>query len=80
MLKFVGCPVMMQKNWGMPFLQACQTEDGTLWTGEHQMMDKLFSMVIAVGLVKACFPRCMWSILPGGMPYYVVDLNGFEVL
>jgi hypothetical protein len=44
------------------------------------MMDKLFSMVIAVGLVKACFPRCMWSILPGGMPYYVVDLNGFEVL
>jgi hypothetical protein len=44
------------------------------------MMDKLFSMGIAVGLVKAYFPRRMWSILPGGMPYYVVDLNGFEVL
>ncbi len=44
------------------------------------MMDKLFSMGIAAGLVKACFPRRMRSILPGGMSYYVVDLNGFKVL
>lgn len=64
---------------GWSFLNGCTTDSGVLWTGEHQMMDKLFSLGKAAGYVKDCLPRDMWSILPGGMPYYVVDLNSLEV-
>ena len=57
---------------GWSFLNACVDEDGEQW-GEHLNMDELFSLGQALGLVKCCLPRAMWSALPGGMPYYVVE-------
>lgn len=56
---------------GASFLSACYTKRGVHW-GEHRDMGKLFALGQAAGYVKSCFPRDMWSVLPGGMPYYIV--------
>lgn len=59
------------KGGGWSFLNACMTKDGEQW-GEHPTMDQLFQLGMAVGRVRCCFPRELWGMLPGGMPYYVV--------
>ena len=59
---------------GMSFLNACMTKDDIQW-GEHMNMEALFCLGEAAGFVKPCMPREVWGMLPGGMPYYVVDLQ-----
>lgn len=68
-------PPTFQKSrgGGMSFLQACEDKDGVQWTGLHERMDQLFMLGLACGLVSECMPREMWPVLPGGMPYYMVD-------
>lgn len=60
---------------GWSFLNGCLREDGEQWTGFHATVDLLFQMGTAIGAVAPVLPRAMWSALPGGMPYYVVDLE-----
>lgn len=60
---------------GMSFLNACNTRDGEQWTGEHRVMEQLFLLGMALGYVKCPLPRQLWGALPGGVPYYTVDLN-----
>lgn len=57
---------------GWSFLMACDRRDGVQWTGFHLKMEALFALGIAAGFVTelTAFPRDM---LPGGMPYYVID-------
>lgn len=57
---------------GMSFLNACVDRHGNQW-GEHVNMEQLFLLGTAIGKVKTPFPKSMWSALPGGMPYYVVN-------
>ena len=57
---------------GMSFLNACEDRHGRLWTGVHGTMERLFMLGMAAGLVVCLMPRDMWSMLPGGMPYYMV--------
>lgn len=57
---------------GWSFLSACDDRHGTQWTGEHRMVELLFVLGQAAGYVELLTPRDMWSILPGGMPYYAV--------
>ena len=57
---------------GMSFLNACYDKYGFQWTGEHDIMEMLFCLGMAIGKVKSCVNRSMWEILPGAMPYYVV--------
>ena len=59
---------------GWSFLQACCQEDGVQWTGFHQSMDQLFCLGMGLDLVKNQLPRNFWSSLPGGMPYYVIEM------
>lgn len=58
---------------GYSFLAACLRADGVHWA-EHKTMDELFCLGMAIGKVKLCAPRELWTSLPGGMPYYVIDL------
>jgi len=58
---------------GWSFLQACNDNKGDLWTGEHRIMEQLMILGIATGHVKILMPKEMWSILPGGMPYFMVS-------
>lgn len=62
---------MMSKGGGGSFLQACYDKHGNHW-GEHLMMEALFCLGQALGLVTSVLPRELWSALPGGMPYYCV--------
>lgn len=69
-------PHQFRKNsgGGWSFLNACDQQDGTQWTGLHQRMDQLFSLGIGLGLAKFLAPRSMWPMLPGGMPYVVIEV------
>jgi hypothetical protein len=58
---------------GASFLMAYEDREGNLWTGEHLTMEKLLVMGMALGMVKLLVPRNLWSTLPGGMPYYLVE-------
>ena len=57
---------------GMSFLNLCMTKNGVQW-GEHSDMEALVVLGIAAGMASYCLPRPMWSALPGGMPYVVID-------
>lgn len=57
---------------GWSFLNMCNTKDGELWTGEHRTMEELVMLGMAAGKIKLCAPKELWSVLPGGMPYYQV--------
>ncbi|MGD9157183.1 MAG: hypothetical protein PVG39_02130 [Desulfobacteraceae bacterium] len=58
---------------GMSFLNACNNSNGEQWTGLHRIMEQLFCLGMACGKAKSVMPREMWSVLPGGMPYYAVS-------
>lgn len=65
---------MKSGGGGWSFLNACVTKNGTQW-GEHRIMETLFCLGEAAGIVQLCMPREMWDILPGGMPFYTIDLE-----
>ncbi len=60
---------------GWSFLNACNQENGVQWTSLHQSMDQLFCLGIGLKLVEYQIPRKMWKELPGGMPYYVINIE-----
>ena len=64
---------------GMSFLNACDDKHGNQWTGMHRVMEQLFQLGLAVGKVTCQLPHEVWSALPGGMPYYVVNTDFQEV-
>jgi len=57
---------------GMRVFNAGMTKNGNQW-GEHQNVEQLFCLGMAIGRVELLMPREMWQILPGGMPYYCVN-------
>lgn len=72
MLGQLPYPFHQDKGGGWSFLNACNRQDGTQWTGLHVAMDQLFCLGMAARWVTAVLPRDLWSALPGGMPYYTV--------
>lgn len=68
-------PDSFHKNGGggMSFLNMCDNKDGEQWTGFHHIMDELVALGNAIGKLSFLMPRDMWEILPGGMPYIVVE-------
>ena len=63
---------MKSSGGGMSFLNACMTKDEKQWTGMHAVMEFLFALGIGIGKVKHLLPKEVWSVLPGGVPYFVV--------
>lgn len=57
---------------GYTFLNFCTDKNGKLWTGQHRICEQLIVMAIGLDLMAYCFPREMWFILPGGVPYVIV--------
>jgi hypothetical protein len=70
-------PIEFQSDGGggWSFLNACDDRNGVQWTGEHRRMDQLFILGIGLGIARWLLPRNMWSALPGGMPYVIVDVG-----
>ena len=69
-----GLPLEFRRTVGdgWTFLNACNDRNGRQWTSFHQRMEQLFQLGIGLGLAKCLVPREMWSMMPGGMPYYSV--------
>lgn len=71
-------PFQLAIGGGWSFLNACDDKHGNQWTGLHQTMEFLFMLGMAAGMVRFALPRSMWQALPGGMPYIVVNTEGFS--
>lgn len=59
---------------GWSFLNACTEADGTLWTGSQLIVDNLLALGIATKQAKILLPRELWASLPGGVPYFAVEV------
>lgn len=57
---------------GYTFLNICETKNGELWSGSHETCELLVVLAIGLGLMEYCFPREMWFVLPGRMPYVII--------
>ncbi len=57
---------------GWSFLNACLTKKGDQW-GEHRDIEALLALGIATDQAKYLLSRDMWTSMPGGMPYFVVE-------
>ena len=73
MLKDLPDDFQKDGGGGMSFLNMCNNKEGIQWTGFHQTMDQLVALGIATGKLSFLIPKEMWGILPGGMPYLVVN-------
>ena len=60
-----------QFNEGWSFLNMCVDKEGNQW-GEQRDVEELVCLGLGIGKVRSCFPREMWKVLPGGVPYYIV--------
>lgn len=63
---------------GMSFLAAALDKNGCQW-GEHRNMEELFTLGMAAGYCSFLFPKEIWHVLPGGVPYYVIHQERKEV-
>ena len=59
------------KGGGWSFLNACIDKDDNQW-GEHRNIDQLLCLGIGIGKARILLPREMWSIFPGGIPYFTI--------
>lgn len=59
---------------GWSFLNACNDKDGKLWTGDQSVVEQLVLLGIASEKVAFQLPREVWAALPGGVPYFVVEI------
>lgn len=76
MLKEIPPGFHKGKGGGWSFLNFCDRNDGSQWTGLHMVMEQLFAMASALGMAHLLMPRDLWDVLPGGMPYIVFDMDG----
>jgi len=72
MLLNLPSPFMKSSGGGFTFLNMPSDKKGNLW-GEQITAEFLLILGIGLGLAEYCAPRSMWSILPGGVPYIVVN-------
>ena len=57
---------------GMSFLTSVLDSNGNQW-GEQTNAEQLFALGLASELITIQVPRNMWSMLPGGVPYFVLS-------
>lgn len=65
-------PFMASKGGGWSFLNAPMDRNGNQW-GEQTNAEELLLLGVGLGIVICQLPREMWSVLPGGVPYFVVN-------
>lgn len=55
-------------GYGCSFLQMPFKRNGVHW-GEHPDCERLLQLAVALGEAQYLFPRHVWEVLPGGLPY-----------
>lgn len=64
-------PGGFHEGGGWSFLNACMDKHDRQW-GEHRDVEGLCCLAIGAGLGSWPFPRDLWGVFPGGMPYFAV--------
>lgn len=67
---------MRSRGGGMSLMNMVADKEGSLWA-EQYGADELFVLASGLGLAEYLLPRDMWAILPGSMPYIVVNDEKF---
>lgn len=62
-----------QSGGGWSFLNLVTDKNGNQWADLHQTVDELVMLSTATKKMSFLMPREMWSVLPGGMPYLVIN-------
>ncbi len=63
----------IKNGGGWSFINMCQDKHGNQWCDLHETMDKLVVLGIAIEKLSYLMPRDVWSALPGGVPYIVIN-------
>ena len=77
MLSQLPGPFHKDSGGGWSFLQGVCDKQDNQW-GEHQNVDQLMTLGIALGVVTYITPREMWVTLPGDMPFFQVDVKDMQ--
>lgn len=72
---FMKETVTNEGKGGQSFLASVYDKNKVQW-GEQANAQELLILGLASNLAKYCADRSIWSSLPGGVPYFVVDLSG----
>ena len=67
-------PYELHLESGISFLDLCEDRDGNLWTGFHTEVEKLALLGMAIKTLVPLIPIQESHILPGGMPYFSVEI------
>jgi hypothetical protein len=60
------------KGGGWSFLNACVDKNDNQW-GEQMNVEQLVMLGIAIKRVQYAMPREMWSMFPGGVPFFTIS-------
>ncbi len=58
---------------GYSSMKLCKNKDGDHWTGNQKNCQELVIMAVGLNLMSYCTPRDVWSAMPGGVPYVIVN-------
>jgi len=65
---------------GDSFLNAVKNDRGLNWTKSQTDVELLLALGLAIGAITYSLPRNMWYILPGGLPYFTINLDKVDVI
>ena len=58
---------------GWSFMNMCVDKEDVQWTDFHQTIDELVCLGLSIEKLSYLMPREFWKVLPGGMPYLVIN-------
>ena len=67
-------PASVLAEGAVGFQELCYDRRGRQW-GEHRDMELLCVLAIGAGLASWALPRCVWPVVPGGLPPIAFDLS-----
>jgi hypothetical protein len=67
-------PDQFKEGWS--FLNLVTRKDGVMWTGFHIQAEGLLCLGMALGYAAFMSERETWPLLPGGMPYVMINTAG----
>lgn len=59
---------------GLSFIEMPMDKDGNQW-GEQRSAEQLMLLGYGLGYVSYPLPRNLWRVLPGGVPFVVIDFD-----
>lgn len=71
---------LLQFGGGYSLLGANIDRHNHIWnpSGSQIIAESIFLLGMGINCVRPVLPKYLWESLPGGVPYYVINLLGFD--